>query len=431
MAGLLDDYQFGGYRGQNAGLLDVFRMMQSAPMQNPRGFAENEPSPLDTAQWPQGPMGNPSVLPPQAQPTQGLAPQMQQPQQPGFGDRLSAGFQGFVNAGSPMQAIGNLVGGLATGERSDAYGMALNRKNQTIKALVSRGLDPQIAETVGSDPALLRTVVSEMFGLGNKTEDIKEFEYARKENPSLTFAQHMQKKKAVSGEYGMQPIYGTNEKGETVILQLGKSGDAKQSVMPPGVKISTGVEKVDGGDHWILYDRKTGVPVGRQEKNIEEKEAKEETGKDRGLARAALPSAMVTARRVNEKIDKFLTSEGFNEVFGQLDQYRPNWTMSDKGREALSRFKQLSGEAFLEGRTMLKGGGAITDFESAKAESAIARLERSLNEEDAKAALADFKDAVNAGLEKLRARAGVQSNTAAPAPATNRIRLNADGTIKQ
>jgi hypothetical protein len=112
-----------------------------------------------------------------------------------------------------------------------------------------------------------------------------------------------------------------------------------------------------------------------------------------------------------------MESKGFNEVFGAIDQFRPNFTMSGDGRDALARFKQLSGRAFLEGRSMLKGGGAITDFESNKAESAIARLDRSQNESDARAALEDFKSAVREGAAKLKATAsGTAPAASSPQP---------------
>jgi flagellar protein FlgJ len=107
--------------------------------------------------------------------------------------------------------------------------------------------------------------------------------------------------------------------------------------------------------------------------------------------------------------------------------------MSDDGRRALTRYTKMEGTAFLEGRAMLKGGGAITDFESKKAEAAFARLSRSLSESDAREALNEFKEAVQAGVEKLRAKArgGSAPSAAAPTATPQRIRLNADGTVVQ
>ena len=82
----------------------------------------------------------------------------------GAGDRLNAAFQGFTNAGSPMQALGGLVSGLATG---------FTPENQTKKYLVSRGIDPNLADTIVNDKAMLRAVVPQLMGASGQTSDIK------------------------------------------------------------------------------------------------------------------------------------------------------------------------------------------------------------------------------------------------------------------
>ena len=57
---------------------------------------------------------------------------------------------------------------------------------------------------------------------------------------------------------------------------------------------------------------------------------------------------------------------------------------------------------------MLKGGGAITDYEGQKAEGAYARLNQAQTPEDFKAALDEFNFYVQQGLQKLQAQAGQQ-----------------------
>jgi hypothetical protein len=74
--------------------------------------------------------GPPQGMPPQgySMPSQpivmpslgGMAPTNRAPD---IGDRLQAAGAGFFNAGSPMQAIGNLLGGLFTGQRQDPAGI--------------------------------------------------------------------------------------------------------------------------------------------------------------------------------------------------------------------------------------------------------------------------------------------------------------------
>jgi hypothetical protein len=75
---------------------------------------------------------------------------------------------------------------------------------------------------------------------------------------------------------------------------------------------------------------------------------------------------------------------------------------------------QISGGAFLQARQLLKGGGAITDFESQKAEQAFIRMNAAQKPEDYRKAMTDFLDAVRAGLPKLQTAAPAASGAATP-----------------
>lgn len=90
----------------------------------------------------------------------------------------------------------------------------------------------------------------------------------------------------------------------------------------------------------------------------------------------------------------------------------------DDGLALIQRIKQLQDTTFLSARQMLKGGGAITDYEGKKAEAAMARLSRAQSTEAFKSALSDLKDAIKSGEAKLRAAgvAGTGSPAAAPVP---------------
>lgn len=411
MAGLLD---FIGSQG--GGLLDFLR--QNAVNQQ---FSSGLPS--DQAQYgsPIQPQMQAMAQMPQATPQQAPAPVAPQPtpQSPGVGGFLQGLNENFQTMGNG----GSLIGAL-TGQQPN---------NQTAQFLVSKGVDPAMAKTIVSDPHLLRSVLPSLLGTGGLTDDIKEYQFAKREDPSLTFNKFMQQKKAVSGEYSLTPQYGTNDKGETVLIQTGKSGEAIQTKLPAGVKISSGVDKIDLGTSWGIVDKRTGQMVGTQPKDVAGKEAAEKVGQARGTAQAALANgADIDAEETKKKIDQFINSKGFNEVFGQFDQYRPKWTHSDQGADALARYEQLTGVSFLSAYQMLKGGGAITDIEGQKAGAAMARLNRAQGEAEAKQALIDFKEAVDTGLRKLkRAANGGEEPAAASTAAPKRIRLNADGTIAQ
>lgn len=416
--GLLDNLYFGqnaNFGGQYGGLLDMLRtsQMQQQNYQPSAGFDQPTPGgqagPIAVGDYQMPRMGDaaqftpqqtdPAALPPNAQPTQGQLPM--QPQMP----------QGEGSFATGMRALGN-PGGLINNVADAVQGFsgAPTAANQTAQFLVSKGLDPALARTVVSDPQLLRSVLPQMLGMGGQTDDIKEYQFAKKEDPGLTFQKFMQQKKAVSGEYSLTPQYGTNEKGETVLIQTGKSGEAIQTKLPAGVKISSGVEKIDLGTEWGLIDKRTGQMVGKQAKDLRGAEREKEVGTAQGQAQAKIPAALVDAESTAKKIDELLANKGLDSIVGQFDQYRPSWTLGDDGRNALARLEQLQGGAFLQAFNTLKGGGAITEAEGRKAEQAIARMQRSQGEADFRIALQDFRDAVNDGIKKLRLSAGEGGN---------------------
>ena len=77
-----------------------------------------------------------------------------------------------------------------------------------------------------------------------------------------------------------------------------------------------------------------------------------------------------------------------------------------EGTALVERIGNLQNKTWLAAREMLKGGGAITDFESKKAEGAMARMSRAKGEKEFRDALTDFKDAIVEGQKKLDAASG-------------------------
>ena len=90
-----------------------------------------------------------------------------------------------------------------------------------------------------------------------------------------------------------------------------------------------------------------------------------------------------------------------------------------EGTALIERIGQLQSNAWLSARAMLKGGGAITDYESRKAEAAVARLSRAKSEKEFRQALKDLRDAITDGEAKLRggSTAPAADSNSQPAPA--------------
>ncbi len=130
-------------------------------------------------------------------------------------------------------------------------------------------------------------------------------------------------------------------------------------------------------------------------------------------------------------IDEILNDPGLNGVVGPIQGGGGN-NVDDlglaariyyrgKGLALIQKINQLQSTTWLAARQMLKGGGAITDYESKKAEAAMARLSRAQDEDGFRAALQDLKDAIEAGRAKL----------ANPSTAAGETAAQAQGTVNQ
>jgi hypothetical protein len=148
-----------------------------------------------------------------------------------------------------------------------------------------------------------------------------------------------------------------------------------------------------------------------------------------GPTGAATPGTMTVDPRaigtVTQAIDAIINDPALNKVVGPIEGGGGN-NVDDLGATArmyyggdglalIQRINQLQSTTWLAARQMLKGGGAITDYESKKAEAAMSRLSRAQGEDEFKAALKDLRDAVTEGQAKLQAANGGQPATEQPA----------------
>lgn len=163
------------------------------------GGAGNYPVP--TFGQPQSPMQS-AALPPTAQPAQYQPPQPPQQQPPtslfggnggGIGDNLNAGLQGFTQAKSPMQAIGNLLGGLTTGARTDPVGMQQQMMMATYQALRQKGLPDADARAAALNPEILKTIAANNFDtkpkfgvIGQNQMGIPQYGFIRENQGTVT-----------------------------------------------------------------------------------------------------------------------------------------------------------------------------------------------------------------------------------------------------
>jgi hypothetical protein len=414
--GLLDSlFAQSTYGGQGGGLLDFLRttQMQQDQYQPSAGFP-GQASPVGVGGYQMPRIGDqaqfqpdPAALPVNAQPVQGQLPPAQPQESPGgFG----AGLSGFVN-NLHTGPLGALIGGI--GSAAGMQSPEVQRANQTAQFLVSKGVDPAAAKAIVSDPATLRAVLPQFLGIGGQTDDIKEYQFAKREDPSLTFEKFMARKKAVSGEYGMQPIWGTGPDGKPAVLQLGKSGDAKQSVLPPGFSLARDPIKVEGPTGTTIIDPQTRQQVAFIPKDVAGAAKSKEIGEAEGQALVNLPTTLATAETALKTIKQLEEHPGKKNwgAFGVGAMLPDMPGTATRGFAAL--VDQVKGQNFMTAFQSLKGAGAITEQEGAKAEKAQARLDRAQSEADFDVALKDLKEVITAGMERARQKAGIKGSPAA------------------
>lgn len=189
-------------------------------------------------------------------------------------------------------------------------------------------------------------------------------------------------------EFGLNPIMGRDAKGNPIIMQLGKDSTAVVTKLPEGVTIDMGLK---------AYETAQGTALGKG------------AGEAQIEAQVALPGAAGLAEQVSGQVDALKNDPYLENMLGPIDRLLPN-TSEDAAR-VQGMMDQLQGGAFLQARQLLKGGGAITDFEGQKAEAAFVRMNAAQSPEDFKAALDEFNYFVQQGVAKLEAQARGQAPT--------------------
>jgi hypothetical protein len=248
-------------------------ILPSAP--SPQGAPQTpQPSPLDSAQWPYGPNGTPSQanaampgLPgtagqpaPQTPPPAQSPQPMQAPQGPGIGDRLLAGLQGFA-----APSTGGLIGHLAGGISGIANGQTAS--NLTAQVLIAKGVDPTIVKAAIGNPEIMKTLITQAFGPQTVTslgqgyvadrngkitraytpDDKTPSGFSQADDGTMHFVpggpadpayMRLKEEQGGTGGLSLNPIYGKDAEGNTVLLQAGKNGVAVQSKLPSGVTLN-------------------------------------------------------------------------------------------------------------------------------------------------------------------------------------------------
>ncbi len=177
-----------------------------------------------------------------------------------------------------------------------------------------------------------------------------------------------------AADYGLQTVMGRDANGNPVLLQPSKRGTAVQTQLPEGVTLDYG---------------------GKARETV--------MGKAQGEAAADLPSFERKSQQIINQIDALIKDPKLSGMTG-YSAYLPNVSPSSQGTQA--RMDQVTGKAFVQAFQDMKGAGAITELEGAKAAAALTRLQNPYqSDSDYRAALEEFKQEVQSMADTVRSRA--------------------------
>lgn len=143
-----------------------------------------------------------------------------------------------------------------------------------------------------------------------------------------------------------------------------------------------------------------------------------EAAKNLQDARRNLPKVIQQTQQTLDTIAQLENNPDLGTITGLSGKFDPRNYMPGTGAQGAKALDaQLHGQAFLAAFESLKGGGQITEVEGQKATDALARLNRAQSEKDYRAALADYRSVIEAGLKRAIQQAGAApQETSGPRP---------------
>lgn len=252
-------------------------------------------------------------------------------------------------------------------------------------------------------------------GNAGKTSGIQEFEYAKKSGYTGSFQDWQKDAQNASTKYGLNPIPYQKPDGSIGYMVPSTSGQTRDLEIPGAGKAMPKVADVQTPTEVITRDQ-FGNIIRRERKDIAGKEAQEEVGKAAGKAQVDLPTAETNAQSILRALDE---AESAIDATPRMTGWTGNLpNVTPAARDAQAKIDQVQGKAFLQQFNGLRGGGAITEAEGAKATAAMSRLQETrVGTPEYKKALADVRTEVRALLDLARRKAGARSPTPAPSPA--------------
>jgi hypothetical protein len=304
------------------------------------------------------------------------------------------------------------------------------------------------------------------YARGDMTEDIKEFNFAKKEDPSLTFMDWMKRKAQFQNKSALNPTYYYDADGKLRIGQLGTGGGMAPVDLPPGATLADPQQYLNTGTGFVGVPKRapagggavipgagTGdltspVPISGAPATsgnfipIDKRTPARETELGKGEAKAItqLPAIEANTSRTLARLEELEKHPGLDAATGFIMGKVP-FAVTPAARDATARMQEIQSEAWTQAVQDLRGMGALSNAEGSRIENARSRLAaRDVSTGDYRKAIADLKEVLRSGLNNARMIASGkmqpytdQGGAASPAPQgavkTQNWTRDADGNL--
>jgi hypothetical protein len=266
----------------------------------------------------------------------------------------------------------------------------LNATKQWLKAKGREDLIPLVDAGQASDALRMATQQEQGPDLPAIAQ---EYEYAKQNGFQGSFMDYQagKQRQGAGVTFGTTPQWGQDSQtGEWGIGVLGSDGSFKKVQVPDNFDLA--------GPEGTAAAKSRGTEIG----------------KIQGGAAGELPGASIAAQESIRLVDDLLADPALPSAVGPIDGNLPGFIRNFRGgvKNFDERVEQLKGKAFLVARQELKGGGQITDYEGQRAEAALIRAGQAKGEDEFRAAMLEFKDAIMRGYAILEQQASGQVGAA-------------------
>lgn len=208
-------------------------------------------------------------------------------------------------------------------------------------------------------------------------------------------------------EYGLNPVWLKNEKGEWMLVQPSKSGSAPRPMQfPEGYTPAPPTRTLDTGTGFeTVPTRGAPVPMGAPiPKDIRGREIQEAVGQSEGKAIASAPADMQAAEEALNIVDQIKVNPYLERGTG-LSSYG-NSVPGTGGYDFQNLVDQAKSGAFLTAIQQMRGLGQLSNAEGQTATAAIARMDTATSKEAFMKALDDYERVIRKAYNKAAGRIG-------------------------